>query len=350
MRTLLLLLGLMLLPVASRAEPCDTSAVIQTAVLDAGRPYFVPTHPRVTTTIRFPKGIGAPDGAVTVFTEDAAHQPGEYLITWQQGDAYFTILPLKVAPMANLNVPFQGQTYVFYLYQVADQLRATASVNLVSQTAPTLTRPANTPGAATTGASANPPAEVARLPAPPETPYVAATPARLVGFLDRLKLIHGTAFGPELGALSEAMGVQIAVAPEERRPTSSSVAGIAELASGLNDAGLYQIVLLRAVRDRRLNCLGFICLIRNTSKEVLAFDVNSFGARVGAEYLGQRISDATAILKPGEQAPAYFVVQPDRNTPLQAANAWRLSVELVSPRLNPGAGIARAFTHREAQP
>ena len=112
---------------------------------------------------------------------------------------------------------------------------------------------------------------------------------------------------------------------------------------GLNDAGWYQIALLRAVREPRLNCIGFICLVRNTSPHVLAFDVNSFGARAGAEYLPQRISDASPILKPGEQGPAYFVVQLRNNSPLLATNEWRISMDLVSPHLNPGAAVSRGF-------
>ena len=330
-----------------RAELPEASSVIQVAELNSSRPYFIPTHPRVTTTIRFPKEIGAPDGAVAVFTEDAAKQAGEYLVTWQQGDSYFTITPLKEARMANLNVPYQGETFVLYFYQAAEPLKAVASVNLVNSVAKDgINRAQGTANAAEAPVSEGT-IDVARQTTSPEDRFLPATTARLVGFLDRLKLIHATPPGSSLAGLVKTMNVEVAIAHEELArgkkdlqglPVMDGVAG--EIPSGFNDAGLFQIVLLRAVRERRINCVGFICLIRNTSKQVLAFDVKSFGARAGAVYLSQRISDAMPILKPGEQAPAYFIVHPDRNAPLLAANDWRISVDLVSPRLNPGAAIA----------
>ena len=328
------------LGVAVAATP-DPATVIQTYPLNPGHPYFVPTNQRVTTTVRFPREIGAPDGAVTVFTEDAARPgPAEYLVTWQAGDPYLTITPLKDSRMANLNIPYQGQTYVFYFYQVSDPLQAVAALNFTEpDQAAKDAAPADTAAA-----------PVARALAPPASPYIAVTPARLVGFLDRLKLIHASAAGAELAGLVKAMKVEVAVSEEElntlpgggelRAPENGFVGVIKH---GLNDAGLYQIVLIRAVRDDRLNCLGFICLVRNTSDQALTFDVNSFGARSGAEYLAQCIADAPAVLQPGEQAPAYFVVQAARNSPLSAVNEWKISAELVKPRLSPGAAIARRF-------
>lgn len=331
---------------AALAEVPDMNGVIQTIPLNAARPYFIPTHPRVTTTIRFPDEIGAPDGSVAVFTEDAAKAAtAEYLVTWQTGDSYLTITPLKAAGMANLNVPYHGHTCVFYFYAVSDPLKAVASVNLVEREPDSAAKPqpAAQPGVAAT-------APVTRETAPPATDFVAATPARLIGFLDRLKLLHAAALGPELAGLADAMHVEVAVSREELaagqkdRGEEALPLGVAgEISRGVTDAGLFQVVLLRAVRDRRLNCIGFVCLVRNTSDRVLTFDVNSFGARAGVEYLAQRVSDATPILKPSEQCPAYFIVQPGPHTPLDAVNDWRITLDLVSPRLNPGAAIARGF-------
>lgn len=322
----------------------ETAATIQNVELSASRPYFIPTHPRVTTTVRFPNEIGAPDGAATVFTEDATNQTAEYAITWQRGDAYFTISPLRNPRLANLNVPYEGRTYVLYFYPVPDELNAVAAVNLVETGAPAGRARSETVGSAPSNAT------IARNASAPTDTHIDVTPARLLGLMDRLKVVHATAVGRDLAELVAAMGLEVAVTGEELAAAKPRLTGAlaqngvaAEIGTGLTDAGFYQLVLLRAVRDRRLNCVGFVCLLRNTSDQVLAFDVNSFGARAGTEYLGQRISDATPILKPGEQAPAYFVVQPNRNSPLLAANDWKLSVDLVSPRSNPGADVAKAF-------
>lgn len=337
---------LLALPVARGAEE---PPVVQTVELASARPYFVPTHPRVITTVRFPREIGAPDGSPAVFSEDATSPSAEYAVTWQQGDAYFTITPLKTAGMANLNVPFEGCTYVFYFYPTTDPLKAVAAVNLRPAAATAL-------DSGPVGAAPAEPA-ITRANAAPVDQHLAPTPARLVGFLDRLKLIHATPIGPRLAELVAAMRVEVAITRAElppgapamnAAPDSNGISGA--IATGLNDAGLFQVVLLRAVRDPRLNCIGFACLLRNTSDLVLAFDVNSFGARAGAEYLSQRISDATPILQPGEQSPAYFVVALDRNSPLRADNDWKITVDLVSPRLNPGAAVARGFAPTNPKP
>lgn len=340
---------LMVLRSAFAADLPDLAGVIQTIPLNAAHPYFIPTHPRVTTTIRFPAEIGAPDGSVAVFTEDAMKAGGaEYLVTWQTGDAFFTIAPLKDARMANLNVPFRGRTCVFYFYGVDDPLKAVASVNLVDPGVP--------PEHATEeGSPVSPPFSVTRAKGPPPDDYLAATPARLLGFLDRLKLLHAATPGPALAALVKAMNVEVAAGRDAASggqgwPPDVAKSGIsAEIPKPLSEGGLFQILLLRAVRDRRINCLGFVCLVRNTSNQVLTFDVNSFGARAGAEYLLQRISDASPVLQPGEQSPAYFIVQPPRGSPLVAGNDWRISIDLVNPRLNPGAVIARGFATLESR-
>jgi hypothetical protein len=314
--------------------------------LNPSRPYFIPTHPRVTTTVRFPREIGAPDGSVAVFAEDAEKAAtAEYLVSWQQGESYFTITPLRSARMANLNVPYQGNTYVLYFYPVDDPLNAAASVTLGEGTGSATVAAPVASGIAPPPAASPTENAVQRASAPPESPFVAATPSRLLGLLDRLKLIHATEPGARLTALTQSMGVQLAFSREDVAAVQSRDLALndTDLIAGLNDYGWYQVVLLRAVRDRRLNCIGFICLVRNTSDRVLAFDVNSFGARAGAEYLMQKVSDATPILQPHEQAPAYFIVEPPRNSPLQAANAWRISVDLLSPCPNPGAVIASGF-------
>jgi hypothetical protein len=350
--------ALLIAPGLAWAGQFTMPVVIQTVALDPARPYFIPTHGRVTTTIRFPEAIGAPDGSVSVFVEDATRSSSaEYLVTWQQGDSYFAVTPLNEARMANLNIPYQGRTYVFYFYPVEDPMTAIASLTLTPPAAATpKATPAATPGLVDAPVAST---EVKRQSAPAPSSKLPRTAARLVGFLDRLHVVHATAVGPKLQALASAMNVDVAIAHEEltavggaeqgpttdgsRAETAAAAPPFEELGRGMNDLGLFQIVLLRAVRDRRLGCIGFICLVRNTSDRVLTFDVNSFGARAGAEYLAQCVSDAQPILKPGEQAPAYFIVDPPPASPLLAGNAWKISVDLVSPRLNPGAVLTRQF-------
>ena len=341
------------------------SGVIQVVALDTTKPLFVPTHPRVTTTIRFPAEIGVSDGQG--FTEDPAKEitagngrlTSEYHIQWTQGDAYFTVVPLAGAGTRNLNVPYQGNTYVLYFYPVEKQFQAVALLNLIEGEAGS-NRGMKGPGTDSSGASeatAVNSSTIKRLASLPAAPYVPITPARLLGFMDRLKLIHATPPGPELAGLAQAMEVEVALSHAEldaRPPTdphaASGLAGVAGvIPGGVTDNGLFQCVLLRGVRDNRLNCIGFILLLRNLTDQAIAFDVASFAARSGAVNLGQILSDAPAILAPQEEKEAYFIVRLDRSNPMRADNAWKITVDLLSPRLNPGAAIARRYAQEKAQ-
>jgi len=199
------------------------SGVIQVVALDATRPLFVPTHPRVTTTIRFPGEIGVSDGQG--FTEDPTKEitagngrlTSEYHIQWTQGDAYFTVVPLAGAGTRNLNVPYQGNTYVLYFYPVEKQFQAVALLNLIEGEAGPM-RGMKGPGTGPSGAgeaTAVNSSAVKRLTTLPAPPYVPVTPARLLGFMDRLKLIHATPPGPELAGLAQAMDVEVALSHAE---------------------------------------------------------------------------------------------------------------------------------------
>jgi len=341
------------------------SGVIQVVALDATKPLFVPTHPRVTTTIRFPAEIGVSDGQG--FTEDPAREitagngqlTSEYHIQWTPGDSYFTVVPLPGAGTRNLNVPYQGNTYVLYFYRVEKQFQAVALLNLVEGDAGSK-RGIKDPGAGQSGggeATAVTSSTVKRFTTLPASPYVPITPARLLGFMDRLKLIHATSPGPELAGLAQAMDVDVAFSRAElaaRPPADPHAApdlvGVAGVIPGeITDNGLFQCVLLRAVRDNKLNCVGFILLLRNLTDQAIAFDVASFAARSGAANLGQILSDAPAILAPHEEKEAYFIVRLERSNPMRAGNAWKITVDLLSPRLNPGAAIARRYAQEKAQ-
>ena len=367
-------LGMLVLPVGAELNAAQEtpalvapagSGVIQVVALDATKPLFVPTHPRVTTTIRFPGEIGVSDGQG--FTEDPAKEitagngrlTSEYHIQWTQGDSYFTIVPLAGAGTRNLNVPYQGNTYVLYFYPVEKQFQAVALLNLVEGEAGSKWGIKDA-GAGQSGgceATAMNSSTVKRLTTLPASPYVPITPARLLGFMDRLKLIHATPPGPELAGLAQAMDVEVALTRAElaaRPPTDPrsapdliGIAGV--IPGGVTDNGLFQCVLLRAVRDNKLNCVGFILLLRNLTDQAIAFDVASFAARCGAANLGQILSDAPAILAPQEEKEAYFIVRLERSNPMRAGNAWKITVDLLSPRLNPGAAIARRYAQEKAQ-
>jgi len=331
------------------------SGIIQTITLDPTKPLFVPTHARVTTTIRFPSEIGVIDGQG--ITEDPMKEiadhgrlTSEYHVAWTKEDSFFTVIPLDGAGTRNLNVTYGGNTYVFYLYPVEKQFQAVALLNLTGGEKDT-EQGGRLPG--TAEASASEATAVKRLPAPPVSPYVAITPARLLGFMDRLKMIHAIQPGAELAGVSQAMNVDVAISRAELDSSPKAAANTIGIAgvipNGVTDNGLFQCVLLRVVRDNRLNCLGFVLLLRNLSDQAIAFDVASFAARCGAARLGQVLSDAPAILAPQETKEAYFIAQLERTNPMRASNSWKITVDLLSPMLNPGAAIARRYAQEKRQ-
>ncbi len=322
----------------SEAQSVASAAgFIQSAVLDSSRPFFIPTHPRVTTTIRFPSAIGAPDGRG--FTEDEAKQPGEYLVSWSPGDPHFTLTPLRNAGPLNLNVPYQGSTYVLYFYPVEKQFEAVASLNL-------------SPPGASTAQDAAPEmiTPIVRSATPPVSLSPTASPARMLGLLDRLKLVASQPPGEHLAELVSALSVEVAaclpapVKGDSKAPPPLLPGGIsAWLPDTKTDCGLFELRLLRTLRDARLNSIGFALLIRNRSNQPIALDLSSFAARTGPHYLPQFISDAPAILVAGEEREAFFAVKCPPSAPLLASNEWRLSVDLISPLINPGAAFVREF-------
>lgn len=294
---------------SSVGQPPSPAGIVQTAVLDAMHPLFVPTHPRVATTIRFPGPIGAPEGRG--FTEDEQRAPGEYLVTWSQGDSHLTLTPFEGAGPSNLNVPYQGFTYVLYFYPAASQFQAVASLSL---------RPAPDGGRQTEPLRKDAGSGGGRP----------ASPARWLGLIDRLKVLRAAAPGTPMNRIAAAFSLEC----RDLEPTSDASPG---------GHGMYRTKVLRVVRDADTNSLGFAVRIENTSDGDLAFDVASFSARADGIRLPQVLSDAPVNLARGATAEAYFVVACPADRRLTTDNRWLVSVALSAPRVNPVASVISSF-------
>ena len=305
--------------------------VVRHAELNPDEPVFVPVHPRIATTITFPKPIGEPVGTGFVDSEllqkaasegKAVGARGEYAITYLQGDPFFTIQPLPKSELLNLNVPYEGSTIVLYFYLTEKPLDAVASLTFVERGS----RPAGSTSRDKISAEGAKVSEgitkVETLPPPTtRTP----TPARLEGFLRKLRLVHAARLGPELDDLAQAMNLKVAVSPAED-PTAQ------EITQPVSPADQFELILLRAVRDPALDAVGFVVLFRNTSKQEIFFDLRTLSARCGAALYTACVVDAPASLKPGELKAGYFVILgagDGRPGYLLPGNDWRLSVALV---------------------
>jgi hypothetical protein len=268
---------------------------IQTAPLDPTRPLYVATHPRVTTTVRFPSPMGPPEGRG--FTEDEAKHPGEYLVSWTPGESHFTVTPLASAGALNLNVPYQGSTYVVYFYPAPRQLDAVASLVL----------------------TAAPAAGTAVEPRRGEAVEGEGGPARLVGFIDRLRLIRAAPDPAALARIASAMGLR---AREASGPGPAAPPA---------EATRHEVRLLRIVRDPRAGFLGFCLRVRNKTGEPQALNVSSFKAHAAAAVLTQAAVDCPRILGPGEEVDAFLVVACPPLEPYSEMNEWRVSADLLIP-------------------
>jgi hypothetical protein len=334
--------------------------VIRHAELNPDTPIFVPVHPRIATTISFPRPIGEPLGTGFIDAENIAKTAaanakappsarGEYVIDYEQGDTFFTVQPTARSELLNLNVPFEGATIVFYFYPVQSPLSALASLIVQEKSAAhEPTKPAVAVSVSSNLPSDAPIDRIQKSETAPVSKFVAATPARLDGFLRKLRMVHAAQRGPELDELASALKVAVSTSTAESPGTAASA-----ITHPVNDCGLYQLLLLRAVRDSALDAVGFVVLMRNTSDQVLVFDPRTFSARCGAALYSAQVIDAPATLKPHETQAAYFAIVgagDGRPGYLEADNDWRISVALVSPRLPPGATLSPEHLTSDAVP
>lgn len=284
---------------AATVAVCRGEAVpLPTAVhsLDSLAPIRIPTHPEVTTTVVFPDPIGTPDGAG--FTEDPAVQAGDYRVGWQPGERHLSIVPLQGERGRNLNVPCAGELQVL-IFEPAGKAEAKMLVRIER-------REALDPGRL----------EVVRSPVPPADRTLPATASRLLGLMDRLKLLHAAPPGERREAVVRSLR-DSQVAAVQARAEVDSVIG--------------ELVLV--IRDARIDALGFAVVLTNRGKTSVRPDPRGWSVRAGAAVFKQVISDTPAELPAGSTKPAYFVIQGESGigrSHLAAANAWELRFSLES--------------------
>jgi hypothetical protein len=301
-----------------RADALAWPKAIRNAELSTTQPFFLPLHPRVTTTIRLPTPLTQePAGDGFWVERDGASVPPsnvEYVLAWERGDTRMDIKALPNASLRNLNLSLDSRTYVLVCFPVNAPLDVSAAINF---------KFSETSGLVTDGKTENDPAAdqfsagstVERFTDEPLSSYENAGPARWIGFMDRLHLLHAAPAG-NLESLVRSMPKVSVYSPYSER-----------------DHGLFTSTLLRVARDDRFDLVGFIFLLKNTSARRITFDVTSCAARAGAMFFPQLTAELTPSLEPGGVAPGYFIIEGGgkKNAPLKAHNDWRLSFALLDP-------------------
>jgi hypothetical protein len=313
----------------------EPAQVVRHAVVDGSVPVFVPVHPRIATTVSFPRPIGAPMGTGFVEADaleraaaegKAVNHRGEYVITYLAGDSFFTVQPLQRGELINLNVPFEGQTVVIYFYGVEHPLSAVASLVFSEKQAEARVSSASVSRADASRLAGGAAPTLSRVEKLPSSPYKPASPARLEGFLRKLRLVHAAMPGPELEDAAKALNLKVVLSTLEQQEGAA-------ITHPVSDHGSFEIILLRAARDPTLDAVGFVVLLRSKSERELIFDLRTFSARCGAALYTAAVIDAPAMLKPGEVKAGYLAIVgagDERPAHVSAENDWRISVSLVN--------------------
>jgi hypothetical protein len=227
---------------------------IQELPLDEQTVYTIPVSVNRVTTISFPGPISAIDAAqVTTDTRRAA----AFQIAHTKGSSFFSVRALGKKTVTNVNVRWNKKTYVLELVESDNPL---LSVNFQYQP---------------DSAGVIPPAPV--------------TPSRLLALLDKAKAYPLLlAYHPEAVAQVEYRSYE-----KEQR---------------IVDCKDYTIQIMEAFRFNPEDTLIFRVVLKNKTDKALRFAPNGFSLRVGERTYPQSISDASGIIPPKGEVPAYFAV------------------------------------------
>ncbi len=258
------------------------SSAIQQAWLDDHVVVSVPVTTNRVTTINFPGPIEAIDGAG--FTVDG-RTPGQFQLAHVNGSDFLSVRAISPKATGNLNVRWNGHTYVFEFY-VSDP--PILSLNMEA------------------------------LPTPEEesfgqTPDV--SPLKLLSLLDKAKAF------PLLKTQQPESVADVGFATYNGKP----------LVSDFND---YQIQIEQAFRFNDEDTLVFRVAITNETDTPLIYQPDSFTLRAGNRLYPQSISDASGTVPPKGQSIVYFAVSgtPDggRNN-LSLKNQFTVLINRLSP-------------------
>jgi hypothetical protein len=257
MRFLVLLL-VWVVPVLSFGNQSLTSKVIRTA-LNQNEPAVIKLGTHGITTLEFPYKIEALDGYG--FSANPSPDGTDlFQISFNKGTNFLSLKAVRDGVEGNLTVVLDGKVYCFFCTAVADP-----SYVVVFEDRPVQT-------------VSNPGAVFAK--------NKEVTPARLLGFLDKVKAY------PSLKVSAPEIFRNMKIAEPN---SESSLEGL-------------RITLRRVIRDESLDSLGFEVELANQSAQDFRYDPESFAVRIGDEVYPEVLTDAGGLVAAGKTVPAFFVV------------------------------------------
>jgi len=227
---------------------------IQEYILDEQTVYAIPVAINRVTTISFPGPISAIDAAqVTIDPQ----KPAAFLIAHTKGSSFLSVRAEAKKATTNVNIRWNNKTYVIELVESDEPL-----LSVTFQNAP--------------DASASAPAEP-------------VTPSRLLALLDKAKAY------PLLKAYHSETVAQGEYRNFEKEPR-------------ILDCTNYAVKIDEVFRFNPEDTLIFRVGVTNESDKELRYAPNGFSLRVGERTYPQSISDASGVVPPHAEAPAYFAV------------------------------------------
>jgi len=227
---------------------------IQEYILDEQTVYVIPVAINRVTTISFPGPISAIDAAqVTIDPQ----KPAAFLIAHTKGSSFLSVRAEAKKATTNVNIRWNNKTYVIELVESDEPL-----LSVTFQNAP--------------DASASAPAEP-------------VTPSRLLALLDKAKAY------PLLKAYHSETVAQVEYRNFEKEPR-------------ILDCTNYAVKIDEVFRFNPEDTLIFRVGVTNESDKELRYASNGFSLRVGERTYPQSISDASGVVPPHAEAPAYFAV------------------------------------------
>jgi hypothetical protein len=232
----------------------EKSKAIQDFVLDEHQVYSIPVSTERVTTISFPGPISAVEAAqVTV----DGKTPGLFQIAHTRGSYFLSVRALGKKATTNVNIRWNGHTYVLQLIESDTPLYSVIFQHAV-----------------------DPPSNSQSAP---------VTPHRLLALLDEAKAF------PLL---------------REYHPDAVTAVEYTnyEHVSQIMDYKTYAIQLEEAFRFSTDDTLIFRVMLTNKTDQPLQYRPDGFALKVGERLYPQSISDAAGVIPPKFQVPAYFAI------------------------------------------
>jgi hypothetical protein len=227
---------------------------IQDFILDEQTVYTIPVSGYRVTTISFPGPISAIDAAQV--TTDP-HTPAAFLIAHTRGASFFSARAELRKATTNINIRWNRKTYVLELVESDEPL-----LSVTFQTAPE---------------------NSATVQAAP------VTPSRLLALLDKAKAY------PLLKAYHSESVAQVEHRDFTKEPR-------------IVDCTNYAVTIKEVFRFNPEDTLVFNVGITNKTGQELRYEPNGFLLRVGERTYPQSVGDASGVVPPHAEAPAYFAI------------------------------------------